>query len=122
MMSSDNPPPDTTKILFLLHIIEEMNKKDLATDESTLYDLIKNCLNEQHFRYAEHNEYNKDNRKYHSSLNRDLFKLIQNETIEINPRNTIILTQLGKEVVEFWQKNYQKAYESIKTSIESYKQ
>jgi len=110
--------PKSTIILFILDILGENNRDNLAIDYSEFFALIKEIdQNKIRIRYGKYYDDMDDGKLINNLLNRDIYELEDQGKIEVTPGNTIKIKDKGKEIVNLVRKFYNDVYERIEKVI-----
>jgi len=119
MANMEEKIPNSTKILFLLDILKNHKKENLAENQNVFYETIKDIeANGVKFNYIKYYEFKKEKKVYNSMLNKDLTDLIRSQKIEFIGANTIKIRDFGRELVGFFKSLYGKTYRNLEKAIE----
>lgn len=110
--------PDSTKILFLLDILNRHGKKELFKDICNIYTFIKDIgRNGIKFNYIKFYDFKKENGLYNSILNKDIMDLNRNRLIKFNNGHIIELTNSGQKLVAYFKREYETPYKHFEKLI-----
>jgi len=110
--------PKSTIILFILDILGENNRNNLAIDFSKFFALIKEMdQNKIGIGYGKYYDDMDDGKPINNLLNRDLYELEDQGKIEVTLGNTIKIKDKGKEIVDLVRKLYNDVYMRIEKVI-----
>jgi len=110
--------PKGTIILFILDILGENNRDNLAFDYSKFYELIKEIDQKDiGIGYGKYYDDMDNGKPINNLLNRDIYELEDQGKIEVTPGNTIKIKGRGKEIVDLVRTLYNDVYERIEKVI-----